>query len=857
MAISPGTPVVTMSEERSDKKSDAPSAAGRTEISRRRLLGSSSVIAASAVASALGPTSLPKLARAQVSPPGGNTPAGDQFDRTKLPMPEPPFGGKIGKTYQDSVAEWPKIPTPPDGAPNVVIILLDDVGFGQVSTFGGPVPTPHLDDLAARGLRYTRFHTTAICGPSRAALITGRNHHNVGAGFLAEWATGFPSYNNMIPRSASTIGSILKYNGYGTSWFGKDHNTPDWESSVAGPFDRWPQGFGFDYFYGFIGGETHQYYPVLFENTTAVEPTKSPEEGYHFMTDMTDRAINWLRYNKSVAPQKPLLLYFAPGAAHAPHHAPKDWREKFKGQFDAGWDAVRQATYERQMRLGVIPPDTKLTPRPDWVQPWDSLSTDEKRLYARFMENFAGYLAFTDTECGRLIEAIRELPDADNTLIFYIVGDNGASSEGGMTGTVNEVMNLNGIPSRLEDNLKLIDKIGDADTEPHYPLGWAWAGDAPFQWVKQVASHLGGTRNPMVVCWPARIKDAGGVRHQFTHLIDIVPTILDAAKLPVPTSVEGIEQKPMDGVSITSTFDDANARPVRQRQYFEIFTNRAIYDNGWIACAQHTFPWRQDYAPGHWENDKWELYHLDEDFSEATDLAAKYPDKLAELKKLFDEEAEKNHVYPLDDRGAARLAVPKPSPGGADPNRTKFTFYAGATRLPETAAPNTKNRSHRITAVINMPAKGGEGVILAAGGASAGYALYVQNGKFVYHYNWFDRERTNLVSNIPLPVGKSTITMEFAYDGGGLGKGGEAVIGINGQEVGRARIEHTVAGRFGIDTFGVGSDSGSPVTNTYKPPFPFTGTIERVDILLGPHNLSPEDEAKLHEMYTAFGGAQE
>jgi arylsulfatase len=614
---------------------------------------------------------------------------------------------------------------------------------------------------------------------------------------------------------------------------------------------------GFDYFYGFIGGETNQYYPVLFENTVAVEPSKSPEDGYHFMADMTDKAINWMRYSKSVAPQKPFFLYFAPGAAHAPHHAPKTWREKFKGKFDAGWDKVREATYQRQLKSGVIPPDTQLTPRPQWVKPWDALSADEKKLYAAFMENFAGYLAYTDAECGRLLEAVRELPDADNTLIFYIVGDNGASSEGGFSGTVNEVMNLNGVPSTLEDNLEAIDDIGGPDTEPHYPLGWAWAGNAPFQWVKQVASHLGGTRNPMVVSWPAKITDHGGVRSQFTHLIDVMPTILDAAGIPAPHSVGGVEQKPMDGVSIVSTFGDAKARPVRQRQYFEIFTNRAIYDKGWIACAQHTLPWRQDLAPGHWEKDKWELYHLDEDFSEAKDLAAKHPEKLAELKKLFSEEAKKNNVYPFDDRGAARLAVPKPSPGGADPNRTRFTYYAGVSRLPETAAPNTKNRSHRITAVIEMPKKGGEGVIVAEGGKSAGFALYVQNGKLVYHYNWFERERTNLVSKTPLPAGKSTVTVEFAYDGGGLGKGGEVVIGINGTEVGRARISNTVAGRFGIDTFGVGSDTGSPVTDTYKAPFPFTGRIERIDIELGPRNLAPKDEKKLHEMHTAFAGAHD
>ena len=778
-------------------------------------------------------------------------------DRSKLPLPESKFAGVIEKTYLTSKADWPKVPTPPDGAPNVVVILLDDVGFGQTSTFGGPVQTPALDKLAARGLRYNRFHTTAICGPSRAALITGRNHHNCGVGFLAEWATGFPSYNNMIPKSTASIAAVLKGNGYATAWFGKNHNTPDWESSVAGPFDRWPTGMGFDYFYGFIGGETNQYYPVIFENTVAVEPSKSPEDGYHFMTDMTDKAINWLRYSKAVAPRKPLFLYFAPGAAHAPHHAPKEWRDKYHGKFDAGWDSVRDATYQRQLKAGIIPRGTKLTPRPDWVKPWESLSADEQKLYAAFMENFAGYLAFADHECGRLLEAVQELPDAENTLIFYIVGDNGASSEGGFSGTTNEVMNLNGIPSRLEDNMKILDDIGGPDTEPHYPLGWAWAGNAPFQWVKQVASHLGGSRNPMVVSWPAKIRDVGGVRSQFTHLIDIMPTILEAARIPPPKSVDGVPQKPLDGVSILSTFAGPKARPVRQRQYFEIFTNRAIYDKGWIACAQHTLPWRQDLAPAHWEKDKWELYNLDEDFSEANDLAAKFPKKLVQLKVLFDQEARKNHIYPFDDRGSARIGEPRPAPGGADPTRTKFTYYAGVSRLPETAAPNTKNRSHRISAVIDMPEKGGEGVIIAEGGKSAGFSLYVQNGRLVYHYNFFERVRTNLISNAPLPPGKSTVTVEFAYDGGGIGKGGDATIGINGKAVGTARIENTVPGRFGIDTFGIGSDTGSPVTDTYKPPYPFTGTIERVDIELGPSNLSPEDEKKLHEMHTAFAGSHE
>lgn len=771
-----------------------------------------------------------------------------ELNRTKLPIDDPIFTGTVGATYQDSTEAWPEPPKPPAGAPNVVIVVLDDVGFGQTGTFGGPVPTPALDKLASKGLKYNRFHTTAICGPSRAALLTGRNHHNCGSGFLAEWATGFPSYTSMIPQSTATIGRILKDNGYNTSWFGKNHNTPDWESSVVGPFDRWPTGLGFDYFYGFIGGETNQYYPVLFENTVAVEPATSPQDGYHFMTDMTDKAIGWLRYSKSVNPDKPVLMYFAPGAMHAPHLVAAEWRERFAGQFDHGWDAVREETFQRQRALGVIPAEAENTPRPEWCPAWGALSSDEKRLYARFMENYAGYMAFTDHEIGRMLDALGELPDYDNTLVMYIVGDNGASSEGGLAGTVNEVMNLNGVPSTLEENLDRIDDIGSPTTEPHYPLGWAWAGNAPFQWVKQVASHLGGTRNPMVVSWPAQINDQGAVRSQFTHLIDLVPTILVAAGIPAPDRVNGIAQKAMDGVSIRSTFGSAEAKPVRDRQYFEIFTNRAIYDNGWIACAQHTFPWRQDFAPGHWENDRWELYHLDEDFSENNDLAEQHPGKLAELKALFDTEAEKNGVYPFDDRGAARLAIPKPPPGGADPNRTHFVYYPGAVRLPETASPNTKNRSHRITAHV---AERGDGVLVAMGGTSAGYVLYVQDGRAHYEYNWFDRERTVLVGETPLPDKASTVGFEFQYDGGGAGNGGVAVLSVDGAEVDRKRIEHTVAGRFGIDTFGVGIDTGAPVSNNYTPPFAYSGVIDRIEIELGQAGLDPAEEAKLHARFAA------
>jgi len=790
------------------------------------------------------------------TPAIGQTPAAkkDKIDRSVLPLPTPPFTGVIGKTYKESKEAWPPVPTPPSGAPNVVVILLDDVGFGQTSTFGGPVQTPELDKLAAQGLRYTRFHTTAVCAPSRAALITGQNHHQAGSGFLPEWATGYPSYDSMIQRDTATMGSIFKYNGYDTAWFGKNHNTPDWESSVVGPFDRWPTGWGFDYFYGFIAGETNQYYPVIFENTKAVEPLKTPEQGYHFMSDMTDRAIQWVQYTKSVAPQKPFMIYFAPGAAHAPHQVSAEWRDKYKGQFDKGWDAVRAETCARQLKTGIVPAGTKCTPRPDWVKAWDTLSPDEKRFFARLMENYAGYLSFADHETGRFLDALRQLPDWNNTLVFYIVGDNGASAEGGMEGTLNEVKNLNGIQTPIAENLKHIDEIGGPESEPHYPVGWAWAGNAPFQWVKQVASHFGGSRNPMVVSWPEKIKDVGGTRTQFLHLIDVVPTLLDAAGIPAPKSVDGVTQKPMDGVSFMATFTDANAKPVRERQYFEIMSNRAIYDHGWIAAAQHSFPWRQDLAPGNWDKDKWELYNIDEDYSESNDLAAKNPEKLAEMKKLFDEEAQKNHVYPLDDRGTGRIVSPKPTP--YDPKRTDFIFYAGATRLAETASPNTKNKSHTITADIVMPDKDGEGVIVASGGGSAGYALYVQGGKLVYHYLFFD-QRYVITSTEPVPTGKSTLKFEFAYDGGGLGKGGIGTLFINGKKVGEAHIPNTVAGRFGIDTFGIGEDTGAPVSNTYKPPFAFNGKIEKVQFHLDATPLSAADQNELQEHDKKFAAATE
>lgn len=754
--------------------------------------------------------------------------AQDWPDRSHLPIPLAPFEGTIGNTYEDSESDWQEPVAPPEGAPNVIVILLDDVGFGQTSTFGGLIPTPALDQLAEEGLRFTRFHTTAICGPSRAALLTGRNHHSSGNGFLMEWATGFPSYSTMLPKETATIAEILKDNGYATWWFGKNHNTPDWEQTVTGPFDRWPTGMGFDYFYGFNSGETHQYYPVLFENTVPVEPETTPEDGYHFMTDMTDRAISRMKFAKSVAPNKPFFMYFAPGAMHAPHHVTAEWRDQFDGAFDMGWEAYRDQVFARQQEMGIVPEGTELTARPEWVPAWDSLSDDQKEVYNALFENFAGYFAFTDHEVGRLLDAVKELPDAENTMVVYIVGDNGASSEGGPDGTLNEIMNLNGIPSDINEVKANLDKLGGPDSEPHYPVGWAWAGNTPFQWVKQVASHLGGTRNPMVISWPAQIEPDAAPRTAFLHLVDVVPTILEAANIPMPESVNGIDQKPLEGESFLSSFSDP-AYAGRTQQYFEIFSNRSMYADGWKANAQHTIPWRQDFAPGNWEQDKWELYHLDEDFSEARNLADENPEKLAELRAMLDEAFEKFGVLPLDDRGAGRLAIAKPPVPGAEEGAKTYTYFAGATRIAEPAAPPMKNRSWTLTAKVKTEGAQTEGVIMGFGGVAAGMSLYVDAGVPVFDYNLFE-DHTVVESTEPLPEGEAVITIDFAYQGGEgeAGKGADITLSVNGSAVATGTMESTVAGRFGIDTFGIGEDTGQPVTAAYTPPFAFTGEIESV-----------------------------
>ncbi len=753
-------------------------------------------------------------------------------DRSVLPPAAQPFKGVIEKTFEGSRQDYPQPVAPPEGAPNVAIILLDDLGFGQPGTFGGPVPTPAMDALAAEGLRYTRFHTTAICSPTRAALLTGRNHHQSGFGTITELSTGYPGYNSLWPRESASIAEILKDNGYSTAAFGKWHNTPDWETSPVGPFDHWPTGLGFEYWYGFQGGETSQWEPQLFRGTTPVEP-KRPEEGYNLNVDLADDAIAWIGRQQSISPDKPFFVYFAPGATHAPLQVGKDWIEKFHGQFDQGWDKVREETLARQKALGIVPENTDLTPRPDAIEAWDSLDADAKRLYARHQEAFAGFLAQTDHEVGRLIDAIHALPDSDNTLIFLIAGDNGPSAEGSPTGTLNNMMTQNGLPDSVENQLPYIDEIGGPEHENHYPVGWAWAGSAPFQWMKRVPSHFGGTRNGMVVSWPARITGDGGIRTQFHHVIDVAPTILEAAGIEEPVEVNGAEQTPMAGVSMEYSFADANAPGTRHTQYFETGGHRAIYHDGWVAASFHGVPWELTGSVG-FENNVWTLYDIDEDFSEAHDLAAQHPEKLAELEALFDEEAAKFQVYPLDDRFAERGSNPeRPS---FTKGRTSFSYAPGTVRIPEGNAPPIYQRSHRITADIEVPAGGASGVIIATGGSSGGYTLFLEEGVPVYEYNFFGQERYRVAGKEPLAPGRHTVALDYRqapFEPMKEVTGGPATLSVDGEAVATGEIAKVVPARFSAtETLDIGMDLGATVAKTYEPeaPFAFTGTIERVTV---------------------------
>jgi len=759
------------------------------------------------------------------------------LDRTVLPIQEP-----VRPTYSEldvrNVATPPRFEVrAPENAPNVVIVLIDDIGFGGPSAFGGPIQTPTLDRLAQGGLRFNNFHTTALCSPTRNALKTGRNHHTTNTGSIMETATAFPGNTGQVPNSVAPLAEMLRLNGYSTGAFGKWHETAAWETSVSGPFDRWPTHQGFDKFYGFIGGETDQWYPLIYDGVTRVAPPKM--ENYHFTTDMTNQAINWVKAQQALTPDKPFFMYYATGAVHAPHHVPKEWADKYKGRFDEGWDRIRQETIERQRSMGVIPANTRLAQKPEDIKDWESLSPDERRLFARQAEVFAGFLEQTDYEIGRLVEALEDIGEMDNTLFIYIAGDNGTSAEGGFVGMYNEMTYFNQVTEKVEDLLPLIDKWGGPETFPHMAAGWAVAFDAPFSWTKQVASDFGGTRNGMVIHWPNGIAEEGGLRSQFGHVIDIAPTILEAATLPEPKIVNGTPQTPIEGVSLLYTFDDATARERHPTQYFEMFGNRAIYRDGWLARTLHRAPWQTGQQKP-LDSDTWDLYNVREDFSLTRNLASEHPEKLEELQALFMVEAEKYHVLPIDDRTVERL---NPALAGRPDllgDRKSLTLYDGMNGMLENTFINVKNQSKTITAEIEIPEGGANGVILAQGGRFGGWSLYMKDGRPAYTYNYLGLARYTVSAESALPAGTSTVTLDFAYDGGGLGKGGTATLSVNGTTVGEGHIDKTQPLMFSADeTADVGLDNQTPVAEGIgigPQETRFTGKIHKVTVEVGGGN---------------------
>jgi arylsulfatase A-like enzyme len=765
--------------------------------------------------------------------------ADEAVQREILPIPDREYPGLISYDAKDPDAKFPPIRPlrPPAGAPNVLLVLLDDVGFGASSAFGGPVHTPTAERLAGEGLRYTRFHTTAICSPTRAALITGRNHHSVGMGGITEMATAAPGYNSMRPNTCATIAEILKLNGYATAHVGKCHEVPVWETSPVGPFDRWPSpGNGFEYFYGFLGGETDQYYPTLREGITRVEPWGTPEEGYHLTEDLTDKAIAWVRQQKALTPDKPFFAYFAPGATHAPHHVPKEWADRYRGRFDHGWDRQRELTFARQKELGVVPSDAELTRRHEEIPAWDDMDEELKPILARQMENYAGFLEHADHHVGRLIDAIAELGILDDTLVFLIIGDNGASAEGTPQGTFNEMISLNGMGAleTPEFMAERLDQWGGPESAPHYAVGWAHAMCAPYQWTKQVASHWGGTRNGTIVCWPAKIQAKGELRHQFHHVIDVAPTLLEAAGLPEPAQVNGITQRPIEGVSMAYSFDDADAPDRHQTQYFEIFGNRGIYHRGWSAITKHRTPWQTTGEVGiAFDDDTWELYDGSSDWTQARDLAAEQPEKLAELQRLFLIEAARYNVLPLDDRSFERV-LPEISGKPTLIQGDKQLLLPGMASLLETHVLNWRNRSWALTAQAQVPDSGANGVLLSLGGHAGGWAFYLKDSRPSFCYNLFGLQQTIVRADQPVPAGEHQVRMEFAYDGGGLGKGGQVTLHLDGQQVGSGRVERTEPIGFGYEYTDVGRDALSPVTDDYPPgDTAFTGTIKWMELESG------------------------
>jgi arylsulfatase A-like enzyme len=778
----------------------------------------------------------------------------DNVQRSVLPIPDPPRSGLVLYDAKDPENKYPAITQlrPPKGAPNVLVILIDDAGFGSSSAFGGPCATPNAERLAAGGLKFNRFHTTALCSPTRQAMLTGRNHHTVAMGGITEIATGSPGYSSVLPNNCSPLARTLKLNGYATAQFGKCHEVPVWQTSPAGPFDAWPTGGGgFEYFYGFIGGEAHQWYPSLYEGTSPVEVKKTPEEGYHLVEDMTDKAINWIGQEKALMPDKPFFIYFAPGATHAPHHVPKEWADKYKGKFDQGWDKLREETFARQKQLGVIPADCKLTPRHKEIPSWDDMPAALKPVLTRQMEVYAGFMEYTDHHVGRLFDTLKNFGILDDTLIYYIIGDNGASAEGTLNGTYNEMINFNGAAAleTPEFLMSHLDKLGGPESYNHFAVGWAHSMNTPYQWTKQVASHWGGTRNGTIVHWPKGIKAKGEIRSQFAHCIDVAPTILEVAGLPQPTFVNGIQQHPIEGVSMAYAFNDAKAAERHETQYFEMFGNRGIYHNGWTAVTRHKTPWILigEKTPA-FDDDVWELYDTTKDWSQSNNLAKQMPDKLHELQRLWLIEAVRYNVLPLDDNLGARINSDTAGRPQLIKGKSQILFGSMG-RLSENSVLNLKNKSHAVTAEIVVPKTGAEGVIVAQGGNIGGWSLYAKGGKLKYCYNLLGIQQFYAESSGPLTPGDHQVRMEFTYAGGGLGKGGMATLYVDGKKVGEGKVGATAAMIFSADDgCDVGVDTGSPVSPDYgSRGNEFTGHIKGVQLAIAEdavsldHLVSPEE----------------
>jgi arylsulfatase A-like enzyme len=824
---------------------------GETFQVRRRIHGPA-LIVLTTVWSSMAMAQNPPGAAPQVTGTPGSPDASVTIDGRYLPPPQQKFGGVIGLQADQSKPYWPAKIVPPRGAPNILLIMTDDQGYGVSGTFGGVIPTPAMDRVAKMGLRYTQFHSTALCSPTRAALITGRNHHSVGFGIISEQSTGFPGYDSVIGPESATVGEILRDNGYATSWFGKNHNTPSYTYSMAGPFSQWPVGMGFEYFYGFMGGETDQWTPYLFQNTTQVFPWVG-KPGYNLTTDLADEAIKYMKQVRVSAPEKPFFLYYVPGGTHSPHQPTQEWIDKFKGKFDMGWNQLREQIFANQKRLGVIPPGTALTPWPNDLAKWETLTADEKKLYAHQAEVFAAYAAYTDHEIGRVIQQVEDMGELDNTLIVYISGDNGTSAEGTTMGTPNQYTAYNGILQLpVAEQMKAYNAWGSAATYPHMAVAWSWAFDTPFKWTKQVASHFGGTRQGMVMAWPNRIKDQGGIRTQFHHMIDIVPTLLEAVGVPAPVMVNGVTQKPIEGVSMAYTWDKANANvaSTRKTQYFEMFANRAIYHDGWIACTTPPVaPWLlgtvklpEDVVNGY----QWELYNIANDYSENNDLAAQMPDKLREMKELFLMEATKYNVFPLDNSVLSRLLTPRPS---STAGRNVFTYSGEMGGLPYSDAPDLLNKSYTITAEVTIPQSGAQGMLATLGGRFGGYGFYLLKSKPVFLYNFLDLERFRWEGPHAFAPGKHTIVFDFKYDGPGFGKGGTGVLKVDGKEVARKSVPHTIPFIMTVDeSFDVGVDTRTGVDDQdYQVPFRFTGTLNKITFKLEQPDLSAGDQKTLEE----------